>query len=994
MAKTFDLFIFSILVLSFQHPQTTKAESQTKNITLIERAVLLTFKSAITDDPNNSLENWGSPNHCNWTGIKCNPVKNRVSQLHLSGLALQGKIHPEISSLSFLTVLDLSNNFLAGTIPSELSLLSRLGQLSLSTNLLTGTIPSELGFLPKLSYLDLGGNVLTGFIPETLFCNSTSIQYIDLTDNSLTGEISYPTQCKLPNLRCLLLWSNYLKGSIPESLSNSTILQLIDLESNFLTGGLPLNIFNKLPLLKYLYLSYNNLSHSDGKYYNANLSPFFASLKNCSHLQELELAGNDFNGIIPPFIGELSQSLSKIHLEDNKFSGPIPWNISSLVNLTYLNLSNNYLNGSIPPDISRLQKLERFYLMNNLLTGEIPPSIGEIPHLGLVDFSGNALSGTIPDTFSNLTQLRSLMLHHNQLSGFIPPSLGNCINLEILDLSYNKLNGNIPIDLAALNSLKLYLNLSNNALEGQIPLGLTKMEDVLALDLSSNNMSGLIPPQLGSCVALEYLNLSNNHFSSPLPSSVAALPFLQTLDLSFNFLFGALPKSLQNSASLQQLNVSFNNFSGAISNEGAFENLGLDSFLGNSGLCGSIDGLRKCGTKSKTRSHTFLPIVAILTVTSCVLLFVLVLIRSKRKPMLESCSQKKGMLDLEEQKENDHHPRISYRQLVEATRGFSDSTLIGSGAFGQVYEGILPDKTRIAVKVLDPKNGGREITGSFKRECQVLKRTRHRNLIRVITTCSKPDFKALVLPLMPNGSLETYLYPREGSSQGLDLNEMLNILGDVAEGMAYLHHYSPVKVVHCDLKPSNVLLDKDMKAVVSDFGISTLVRGIGDDKIGTSESTPCNLVTGLLQGSVGYIAPEYGLGGNPSTKGDVYSFGVLLLELITGKRPTDVIFQEGLTLQEWVKTNYPHDIDSIISRARLRDPPLLSNPTYYKKVKRDVLNELVELGLVCTQFTPSMRPNMADAAHEITILKEDLEKHGMFGLSDQSASNSTQDSSF
>lgn len=208
--------------------------------------------------------------------------------------------------------------------------------------------------------------------------------------------------------------------------------------------------------------------------------------------------------------------------------------------------------------------------------------------------------------------------------------------------------------------------------------------------------------------------------------------------------------------------------------------------------------------------------------------------------------------DEEEAKEEIKYRRISRRQLVEATGGFSSSSLIGSGRFGQVYKGVLDDNTTIAVKVLRSKSAA-EITGSFKRECQVLKRTRHRNLIRIITACSRPDFKALVLPLMPNGSLEDHLYPKSG----LRLPQAVGICCDVAQGMAYLHHCAPVKVVHCDLKPSNILLDHDMTALVTDFGIARLVKG-DDHEVSANcvdHSASFDSTDGLLCGSIGYIAP-------------------------------------------------------------------------------------------------------------------------------------------
>ncbi|KAI9117419.1 hypothetical protein K1719_011585 [Acacia pycnantha] len=206
----------------------------------------------------------------------------------------------------------------------------------------------------------------------------------------------------------------------------------------------------------------------------------------------------------------------------------------------------------------------------------------------------------------------------------------------------------------------------------------------------------------------------------------------------------------------------------------------------------------------------------------------------------------------------------------------------------------------------------------------------------VIKVCSKPEFKALVLPLMPNGSLESHLYPSSGLSQRLDLVQLVRICSDVAEGMAYLHHYSPVKVVHCDLKPSNILLDDDMTALVTDFGIARLVKC--DESNPSNNSTSFSSTQGLLMGSIGYIAPEYGMGKHASTEGDVYSFGVILLEIVTSSPPTDVLIHE----------------------------------VQHKRIWQDVIMELVELGLICTQNNPAMRPSMLDVAQELGRLKDYL----------------------
>ncbi|KAJ8750743.1 hypothetical protein K2173_015924 [Erythroxylum novogranatense] len=925
------------------------------------------FCSSTVSDPEGALETWNASNAhvCNWTGVTCNNASDRITVLDLSGLSLHGTISAALPNLSSLTILDLSRNFFRGHIPSEFGYLFQLKQLSVSSNMLQGNVPGELGSLPRLIYLDLSSNKLGGHIPASLFCNESALlEYMDLSNNSLAGEIPLKSECKLTKLKYLMLWSNRLVGRVPHALANYSTLEWLDLESNMLNGELPSEVVRNLPELRILYLSYNSFVSRDN---NSNLEPFMASLVNLSSFRELELAGNDLGGVIPSAIGGLSH-LVLIHLDQNSFYGSIPPQISNLANLTLLNFSNNRLTGTIPPELCRMQRLERVYLSNNSLSGEIPVSLGNMSHLGLLDLSKNKLSGSIPDTFANLSQLRRLLLYDNQLSGSIPPSLGKCVNLEILDLSRNEISGIIPWEVATLRSLKLYMNLSSNHLDGPLPIGLSKMDMVLAIDLSSNNLSGTIPSQLGNCIALEQLNLSGNGLEGPVPASIGLLPYLRELDVSSNKLSGQIPASLQALTTLKRLNFSFNMFSGNVSNKGAFSSLTMEAFLGNILLCGTIKGMPHC-RKKQAYSSFIVPLFLVLFATSLVCFLTYSIVRwSKLKRKLTLLNQ--GDLEIEAKEEKElKFPKISYGQLVEATGGFGASNLIGSGRFGQVYKGVLQDNTRIAVKVLNLKIA-REISVSFKRECQVLRRARHRNLIRIVTICSKPDFKALVLPLMSNGSLERHLYPSHGLSSDLDLIQLVSICSDVAEGIAYLHHFSPVTVVHCDLKPSNILLDEDMTALVTDFGIAKLVKGI-DEIDPPTDSTSFSSTDGLLCGSVGYIAPEYGMGKRASTQGDVYSFGVLLLEIITGRRPTDVLFDEGSSLHEWVKSHYPSKLKPIVEQAVLKcSSPAM--PIYYDKIWSEVIVELIELGLMCTQYNPSKRPSMLDVAHEMGRLKEYL----------------------
>ncbi|KAF9620585.1 hypothetical protein IFM89_013611 [Coptis chinensis] len=830
-----------------------------------DKTSLISFMSVIVLDPEHALKSWGSSeiHMCNWEGVECNNARTHVVLLDLSGKSLRGTISPALSNLSFLSVLDLSDNFFTGPIPKELGSLSGLKQLSLSNNAFDGEIPTELGHLKQLVYLNLGSNRLVGQIAPSLFCNySSSLQYIDLSNNSLSGRIPLWNQCQLIELRFLLLWSNKLVGEIPPALSNSSKIEWLDLGSNSLSGELP--FVHKMPHLQFLYLSENSFTAHDG---NTNLSPFFASLVNSSNLQELELAGNRLGGQIPPIIGDLSASLGQINLGENHIYGLIPPSISNLVNLTLLNFSSNLLNGSIPPEIRRLRKLERVYLSNNSLSGEIPSAFGDIPHLGLLDLSKNRLSGPIPDSLSDLFQLRRLLLYDNHLSGTIPPSLGKCINLEILDLSHNRISGMIPNEVAGLRSLKLYLNLSSNFLQGPIPLELSKMDMVLAIDLSSNNLSGTIPAQLGSCIALEFLNLSQNLLRGPLPDQIGNLLYLQELDISSNHLLGDIPQFLQASSTLKKLNISFNNFSGAVPNDGIFESLTFASLQGNPGLCGSMSGIPVC-KKKRIHSSIILPILIMLVGTPTICFFGNhLVVKARARQMRKSTIFSENVFDDEEQdRTQPKYPRISYQQLVEATGGFNSSGLIGSGKFGSIYKGTLQDNTRIAVKVLNSKIAG-EISESFKRECQVLKRTRHRNLIRIITACSSPDFKALVLPLMSNGSLENHLYPGQWSRPDLNLVQLQEFYAEQ---------------------------------------LDTLLQW-----------TTCG-------------------------------------SLILSNHPTEF------------------------------SPP--EPPAYSTKTLQDVIFEMIELGLMCTHRSPTMRPSMLDVAHEMGWLKQYLSNPSTLNIEEASSS--------
>ncbi|XP_059075058.1 putative leucine-rich repeat receptor-like serine/threonine-protein kinase At2g24130 [Cryptomeria japonica] len=652
-----------------------------------------------------------------------------------------------------------------------------------------------------------------------------------------------------------------------------------------------------------------------------------------------DLSLNNLAGVLPSSLGQLSSQLSLLKLFSNKIEGNIPSSISNLTMLSYLDLSYNLFNGTIPSSLGQFSHLERVYLQGNNLRGSIPKLLGQAKSFGRLELSENMLSGLIPNSLGDLPQLRHLYLHHNQLSGRIPSSLGRCQTLELIDLSHNKLRGNIPPEFLGLKNLQFYFNIYSNLLQGSL-LEMSKMAMVQAIDVSVNNFSGEIPIALSSCTNLQYLNLSWNSFNGTIPTALANLKNLVDIDLSSNNLSGVIPMAFQEMKTLQHINLSSNRLIGEVPKGGAFATLNQSAIVGNLGLCGTWIKLSPC-SKDKFSSITkkgIIPIVVGITIfiMSLLLFAISYRWRNRKIPTL-----------------NVGPPQISYKELVGATNGFNEDNRIGIGTFGSIYKGILNNGTNIAVKVLNLKD--ENTLQTFNRECNVLKRVRHRNVIKIISVCSNLDFKALILPFMSNGSLRRWLYPEGGDECQLILADRLRIAKEIAQGMEYLHHHCFVQVIHCDLKRDNVLLGDDMTPYISDFGITKLLFGASMNSL-TS--------TNALMGSIGYIAPKYGVGGTISTKGYVYSYGILLLELLTRKRPTDGLFIEGTNLPKWVDMNFPNNIIEVVDTNLLRDVKESESSMILS-----CLTQFMQVGLACTRELQQQRPNMMEIVKRLEKIR-------------------------
>ncbi|KAM3309273.1 putative LRR receptor-like serine/threonine-protein kinase isoform X1 [Capsicum chacoense] len=827
----------------------------------------------------------------------CDNLPN-LEGLYLSFNSIYGVIPPNLEKCRKLQTLSLGKNEFFGTVPRELANLTALTRLSLAALHLEGEIPLELGNLKKLQRLTLSQNKFIGSVPASIF-NMSALQLIDLVENKLSGTLPLDLGRGMPNLEVFYCALNNLSGSISASISNSSRLKILDLSYNSFTGHIPESVGN-LEYLQFLNLQLNN-------FFSYSTFSFLSSLTNCRNLRVLWFGNNPLDGVFPASVGNLSSSLQSFEAEGCKLKGVIRQEIGNLSGVMRISLYNNELTGHIPNTLQGMLNLQELYLQSN------------------------KIGGTIPDTMCSLKNLGALDLSRNQFSGSVLPCLGNVTSLRKLYLAYNRLNSTLPASLGSLQDL-IEFNVSSNLLSGQIPLESGKFKAATLIDLSKNYFSGKIPTTLGGLDRLVNFSLAHNRLDGPIPDSFGKMLALEFLDLSCNNLSGEIPKSIEALVYLKYLNFSFNKLSGEIPTGGPFANATGKSFLSNDALCGdSKYNVSLCAIQSIKRKKTILILYVILGggVLFLVLTLAYVFVR------LQKIKKNTGQANVSLGK---GHERISYYELEQATGGFNESNLIGNGSISMVYKGILKDGTLLAVKVFNMQLEG--AFKSFDTECKILRNLRHRNLTKVITSCSNLDFKALVLEYMPNGTLDKWLYSH---NLFLSLLQRLDIMIDVASAMDYLHNGYSTPVVHCDLKPSNVLLDQSMVGHVSDFGIAKLVGpGVAFVQTGTIAT-------------IGYIAPEYGQDGIVSTSCDVYSFGILMMETFMRTRPSDEIFTGDLSILRWVSDSFPGEIHKVV------DSNLVLPGDEQIDAKMQCLLSIMKLALNCTLVTPDERISMKDA---------------------------------
>ncbi|RVW42886.1 putative LRR receptor-like serine/threonine-protein kinase [Vitis vinifera] len=804
---------------------------------------------------------------------------------------------------------------------------------------LNGTLPDEFGDLPYLQVLDLSRNYINGSIPA-------SFGRLSLTNLSLFG--------------------NRISGSIPDEISNISTLEELVLEANQLGEQLPPSL-GKLSYLKRLVLSANNFTGA--------IPENFHNLKNLTDL----IDGNDLSGKIPDWIGNWTK-LDKLYLQGTSMDGPIPSIISQLKNLTELLISD--LSGPTTsfPNLKDMNKLKTLVMRNCSITGEIPEDIGNIESLKLLDLTFNKLNGKIPESFKQenkeKTKLDFMFLTNNSLTGEVP----NWIKWDTenkIDLSYNNFTGphldscEYPVNLVSsyassardmtlwclqkdlpcsgkAEHYSLYINCGGDKItsKGDKYEKDDGIEGASQFSIDSTNKWAY--SSTGAFIGKtdhSYLAKNTSALNSEMQRSTKLLVLLPSHSSIMGFACeravikcdSTLLKScFLITRHLGTVVLSDFNVMEEAEAEGAGNGIyrDFDASVDGSTLEIHLYWTGK-GTNSIPEKGVYGPLISAIAVTpnfdpnpglsvggiigiviaSCVVL-VLILVLLRMKGYL-------GGKDLEDRELRELGTGyFSLRQIKAATTNFDSANKIGEGGFGPVYKvvadldfplttGVLPDGSVIAIKQLSSKSkqGNRE----FVNEIGMISALQHPNLVKLYGCC------------------------RDEQRLNLDWPTRKKICLGIARGLAYLHEESRLKIVHRDIKATNVLLDKNLNAKISDFGLAKL-----DEDENTHIST-------RIAGTIGYMAPEYAMRGYLTDKADVYSFGIVALEIVSGKSNTNYRPKEEFVyLLDWAYVL--HEQGNLLE---LVDPSLGSN------YSEEEVMRMLNLALLCTNQSPTLRPPMS-----------------------------------
>ncbi|XP_037488522.1 MDIS1-interacting receptor like kinase 2-like [Triticum dicoccoides] len=888
---------------------------------------------------------------------------------------LSGEIPTQIGELENLVSLNLSDNHLYGPIPSELGYLKKLARLDFLNNDLTGPIPRNLGNLTKLTILYIGGNYLSGYLPRELGY-LVNLRELSLNVNELVGSIP-DTLGSLINLTGLYLWDNGLFGHIPPELGYLVNLEELDLSSNKLIGSIP-NTFGSLVKLTGLRLRDNQLSgfvprelgylvKLEDLYINNNIimGSIPDTFGNLTKLTTLQLNDNQLFGHVPQEIGNLT-NLEKLEFSNNYLSGPLPHNLCISGRLKNLTAENNYLNGPLPSSLLSCRSLVRVRLEMNQLEGDIS-EMGCHPNLVYIDMRSNKLFGQLSYKWGECCKLDMLSISNNNITGKIPASMGQMFQLKKLDLSSNKLEGEIPSELGKLKKL-FHLSLADNSLHGSIPQEIWSLSSLEFLDFSSNYLSGLVEGSIENCLMLrsfnlrhnnfkgsiptvlgvlqylqDKLDLSDNSFVGAIPSQLSGLTMLETLNLSNNALTGLIPSSFKRMESLTLIDLSYNELEGPVPESKLFRGAPIQWFMHNKMICGVVKGLPLCSSApqngGKMKGYKTIALIMV-TTTICLVLVVSILVfrhgRKKSKSIVSSRVTQENIFSIWS-----FDGANVFKQIVEATNNFSETHCIGTGGYGSVYKARVSTCEIFAVKKIHTTQDDCCVNEAmFNSEIEALVRIRHRNIVKLFGYCSSRKERFLIYEYMERGDLAEILRSNARAIE-LDWRRRIHIVLDVIHALAYMHHDCSSPIVHRDITSNNILLDLEFRACISDFGTAKILDIDGQN------------IT-RLAGTKGYLAPELAYTENVTEKCDLYSFGVLVLELFAGCHPGDLLSSFSLRS----KNNDVYLKDLLDLRLVLPDAA----------TTREIYS-MLSVAVQCLEPSPSRRPTAWHARDELSTIK-------------------------
>ncbi|KAD5961549.1 hypothetical protein R6Q59_014327 [Mikania micrantha] len=928
---------------------------------------LIVFKADL-QDPNGKLVSWNEDDDspCKWKGVRCNPRSNRVSDLVLDGFGLSGKMGRGLMKLKFLRKLSLARNNLTGSIGVNLAQLSNLRVIDLSENSLSGPVPSnffeQCGSLRSIS---LANNMFSGQIADTLV-SCSALGSLNFSSNQFSGMLPSGVW-SLRGLRSLDVSDNLLEGEIPRSIDGLYNLREIKLRKNQFTGQVPGEI-GACALLRSVDFSENSFS--------GNLPSSLQKLSLCS---DLNFHSNLFTGEITEWIGEMG-SLQNVDLANNMFSGAVPNAIGKIQSLKVLNISNNRFSGSLPTSMINCQNIKILDVSQNSLTAFLPTWVFQLG-LQTVKFSENKLTGSISGAFtsSNFISHQNLQvvdISQNELSGEIPSDIGKFSSLRILNMSKNSLTGEIPKTVGNLKVLDS-LDLSVNQLNGSIPFEIGGATSLKRLVISQNSLSGSIPSSIETCPSLTSLILSRNSLSGQIPVAMSKLANLEYVDLSFNKLTGTLPKPLANLVHLVTFNVSHNQLQGELPASAFFNTISPSSVAGNPTLCGAAVNKSCSGVLPKPivlnpnstgsdpdlapqilgHKKTILSISTLIAIGAAAvivigIIFVTVLNIRVRSTMSRSAAAvplSGSSLSSSPGTDTKSGKLVMFSGELEFSTGahalLNKDCELGRGGFGAVYRTILGDGQSVAIKKLTVSSLVKS-QEEFEREVKKLGKIHHPNLVTLEGYYWTPSLQLLIYEYVPGGNLYKHLHEDEDAN-GISLtwNERFNIILGIAKSLAHLHQ---LNIIHYNLKSSNILIDGLGEPKVADFGLARLLPML--DRY---------VLSSKIQSALGYMAPEFACKTVKITdKCDVYGFGILVLEIVTGRKPVEYMEDDVVILCDMVRGALEDGgVDECIDE-RLQG-----------KFPAEEVVPVMKLALICASQVPSNRPEMAEVINILGLIK-------------------------